>query len=98
MGATPKLVRAVASIALASLVSLVGFLFVMLAPIGVFELIYGRQSVEDAPGHGAAFVFWSGPVAAVFAFSLIVGLSFRFYARFTKPHRVTESGTEYDQS
>jgi hypothetical protein len=50
MGATSKLVRAVASIALATLVSLAGFLFVMLAPIGVFELIYGRRSVEDALG------------------------------------------------
>ena len=84
MGTTPKLMYAVASIALATLISLLGFLFVMLAPIGIFELIYGRQTVEGSPGHGAAFVFFGGPIAAVFSFALIVFLSFHFYGRFTK--------------
>jgi hypothetical protein len=59
-------------------------LFVMLAPIGVFELIYGRQAVEGSPGHGAAFVFFGGPIAAAFSFALIVFLSLRFYDRFTR--------------
>lgn len=74
----------IAGIFLAGLVSLVGFVFIMLAPIAVFELIYGRQSVEGAPGHGAAFVFWGGPIAAVAAFSSAIILSFCFYDRFAK--------------
>lgn len=84
MGATSKFLTVSASIALATLISLMAFLFVMLAPIGIFELIYGRQAVEGSPGHGAAFVFFGGPIAAVFSFTLIVFLSFRFYDRFTK--------------
>jgi hypothetical protein len=83
MSATAKILRSTASIVFAGLFSLVGFLFVMLAPIGVFELNYGRQVVEGSPGHGAAFVFFGGPIAAAFSFALLVFLSFRFYDRFT---------------
>lgn len=69
---------------MACLVSAGGFLFVLLAPIGVFILVYGRQSVEGAPGHGAAFVFWCGPVAAASAFFTAVWLSFCFYRQLSK--------------
>jgi hypothetical protein len=75
---------AIISIFLASLISLVGFLFILAGPVWVFMLVFGKGSVEGAPGNGAAFVFWAGPVAAVATFYWVIRLSFRFYDRFSK--------------
>jgi hypothetical protein len=74
-----KLGISLASGTLVCVVSLFGFLFVLLAPTLAFELAYGRASVEGAPGHGAAFVFWCGPIAAAAAFFAGIFLSIRFY-------------------
>jgi hypothetical protein len=73
----------VASGTLACVISLLGFLFVILGPIYAFELVYGRTAVEGLPGHGAAFVFWGGPIAAAAGFLAAIFLSLRFYRNFS---------------
>jgi len=75
---------AVASIILACSISLVGFVFILIAPIRVYGFIYGRQTIENAPGSGAAFVFWCGPIAAAAAFFTAIALSFLFYRELAK--------------
>jgi hypothetical protein len=65
-------------------VSLLSYLFILLAPVYVFEFAYGRESILSAPGNGAAFFFWGAPVAAVAAFAAAIILSFTFYERLFK--------------
>ena len=84
MAVMSKIGRILASILLACLVSLLSYLFILLAPVYVFEFAYGRESILSAPGNGAAFFFWGAPVAAVAAFAAAIILSFTFYERLFK--------------
>lgn len=74
-----KAIRIAASIVFACFVSLVGFVLVTLAPMGVYTLIYGRQAVDNLTiGVGGVILLWSAFVALA-ASGTAVFLSIRCY-------------------
>jgi len=47
-------------------------------------LIYGRQAVQDAPGHGGIVFFLTIPLAALLALCGLFPLTAFFYQKFSK--------------
>ncbi len=57
-----------------ALISLVGFLLLgVFLPMWAMTLVYGRQDVQDAPGHGGLVLLLTLPIAGVLA---VVGFVF----------------------
>lgn len=78
-----KVVRAAGAIALSSLISVAGFIFFgALLPIWTMIWKYGRQEVQDAPGHGSLILFVTLPIAGISSLVAFILLAVFLYRRF----------------
>ena len=89
MSATIRALKAVAAFGLAALLSLGVLVLGGLAlPVWGLAATFGSSAVRDAPGHGAgavlALMVFTFPVAALFSLGLLLCLTAKFYAKFTK--------------
>ena len=67
-----------------ALLSLIAFLLVgVFLPMWAMMLFYGRQNVQDAPGHGGIILLLTLPIAGVLALGGFVFLTPVLYRRFS---------------
>lgn len=71
---------------ISALISLIAFLLLgVFLPMWAMMLVYGRQNVQDAPGHGGIILLLTLPIAGILA---LVGFAFltpALYRRFSTP-------------
>ena len=77
-------VRGLGAGVVSALISLIAFLLVgVFLPIWAMILFYGRQSVQDAPGHGGMILLLTLPIAGVLALGGFVFLTPALHRRFS---------------
>ena len=65
-------------------ISLIAFLLIgVFLPVWVMMIVYGRQTVQDAPGHGGIILRLTVPIAGVLALIGFAFLTPAVYRRFS---------------
>jgi hypothetical protein len=77
-------VRGLGAGLVSALISLIVFLLVgVFLPMWAMMLVYGRQDVQDAPGHGGIVLLLTLPIAGVLALGGFVFFTPALYRRFS---------------
>ena len=79
-------VRGLSAGLMSALISLIAFVVVgVFLPMWAMVLVYGRQNVQDAPGHGGIVLLLTLPIAGVLALCGFLVLTPALYRRFSTP-------------
>lgn len=80
-GTGAMLLKALGSVVIAVLASLLVFLFLGALPLLIQLLIHGSKDVYDSPGHGGAMLMLSIPFGGVAALGVFLFLTIRVYRK-----------------
>jgi uncharacterized membrane protein len=73
--------RAIASIGIALVAFLLGFMLLTAAPVWYFTLRHGSQALENSPAGGGTLVVGAAPIAAAISLIVAIVLGVTFYYR-----------------
>lgn len=83
MTRTGKLLRGAGAIALSTVISTAGFIFLgAILPFQIMIWKYGRQDVQESPGHGSAILFVTLPFAGICSLVAFILLAVFLYRKF----------------
>jgi Na+-driven multidrug efflux pump len=85
MNRVAAVLRGFGATLVSAVISIIGFVLLGgFLPVWAMMLIYGRQNVQDAPGHGGVILLATLPIAgvlALFCFFILTPLVYRRLSR-----------------